>query len=1009
MRRASCLFLAALVAPAVAAEGLRDNPIAATAVTYLDGDKWIASMPTGEACSFVADTDYDHGTMGPNTQVSRQEECCHACWMSDDCEAAVFAPGSPSSCWFKTADQVQKPSTVKGVVACVKSAAPSDRVTIPAKVPGDLISDLYAAGKIGNPLYEINWLINSSLWNDNAWTYETTFDVPSKGANLLVFDGVKMGAIVKVNGEHLGQMSDQFLRYVFELKNAKPKGNTLEVTFPGSSITCEHRWSACSGGWDWAPYSDTTQEGSRTYTKGIWKSVYVAVVDQGKVFLEHMVPHTFYRGEHATVPLTDGDHAGFEVQVRLHLRALAAVNGLELCVQGSWGGGSDVCKTVDVPAGISNWTVTLQADAKDIHLWWPAGVGESVLYAVSARLGATGITAQRKIGFRYFAMLTSNDTDPAVVARAKTEEGSDDHGLYFRVNGALIMSRGANMIPMEAVEGWMDADAHRVLVQSAVQANFNTLRIWGGGIFLPDAFYDACDFYGIFMFHDMMYAQDGHSPQATVQQDAEIRHNIRRLSHHPSIAIWDGCNECQVKMKTDTEIYATFVMTVVAEEDRSRSLWPSCPAKGWTTGTHKLTGMPTGVSPLTTPDNGRTIESHGPYTHGAGFPATNGNDNIKSFDGNPMIPTIVNSVNQIGAAFQNQMYSEFGGSVMSSFESMSATLDPAHWGLHGGMPPAQCSQGWDRTCRGPNAMSQKNYPCDNYIVTYFGYKGQDLNATGEAAFKKQLYQCMIAQGLLLNQEILDFRGKNVFGLLVWQFNEIWPTGGWGSIEYGNPNFPGQVIGGRWKPLHYWYKSHLFADVVAHCGKGGQCYVRNDAPVPFRGSITLQTTSFADASVEVVYQQNISLEAGAGTVKFFEVSALAALDGSTTHVLEAIVLDGTFGKQMSKSVVPFTTPEHMALQRAELSVSARLGPGGAFIADVTTKTAAMYVTLTSLAHGNFEDNAFLLRPPGLQVKFLPAEPSPHGSLDAAFQIFATSLRVEDVSAYMPREMAVEIVL
>merc|ERR1712046_250567 len=93
---------------------------------------------------------------------------------------------------------------------------------------------------------------------------------------------------------------------------------------------------------------------------------------------------------------------------------------------------------------------------------------------------------------------------------------------------------------------------------------------------------------------------------------------------------------------------------------------------------------------------------------------------------------------------------------------------------------------------------------------------------------------------------------------------------------------------------------------------------------------------------------------------------------------------------------------MALKKAKVSVSARLGSDGSFVADVKTEAVAMYVTLTTLAHGRFEDNAFLLRPPGRRVKFLVAEPSPHKSLDEAFASFQASLRVEDLSEYAPAQ-------
>ena len=126
--------------------------------------------------------------------------------------------------------------------------------TIKASVPGDIISDLYAAGRIGNPLYELNFK-NHSLWTQD-WTFSTVFDLPAGWAAgepvLLVADGIKMGATVTLNGKSIGpQITDQFLRYTFDIGQVvRASSNTLSVAFD-ASIDCEGRWMACSGGWDW--------------------------------------------------------------------------------------------------------------------------------------------------------------------------------------------------------------------------------------------------------------------------------------------------------------------------------------------------------------------------------------------------------------------------------------------------------------------------------------------------------------------------------------------------------------------------------------------------------------------------------------------------------------------------------------------------------------------------------------------------------------------------------------
>ena len=140
---------------------------------------------------------------------------------------------------------------------------------------------------------------------------------------------------------------------------------------------------------------------------------------------------------------------------------------------------------------------------------------------------------------------------------------------------------------MELLDGRMSAAAHRRLVQSAVEAHMNTLRVWGGGIWEPDAFFDACDELGLLLYTDMQFTWG--SIGGTAQEAAELDYQLKRNSHHPSIAMWDGCNECGGK-----GLYESFVMPKVASVDRSRPIWPSCPAFGWSSGVDRLSSRPNG-------------------------------------------------------------------------------------------------------------------------------------------------------------------------------------------------------------------------------------------------------------------------------------------------------------------------------------------------------------------------------------------------------------------------------
>ena len=355
---------------------------------------------------------------------------------------------------------------------------------------------------------------------------------------------------------------------------------------------------------------------------------------------------------------------------------------------------------------------------------------------------------------------------------------------------------------------------------------------------------------------------------------------MRRLSHHASIVVWDGCNECQVYMGTDTAVYAEFVLAQVAAEDASRAVWPSCPALGWASGVDPLTSRPNGRN-LTTPDAGATIEVHGPYQHGTGFPAVNGADALELFDAN--LPINVTPGAATGVGLPSVFASEFGMSVFSSFESMAPTLAEEHWGVHAGAAPDACAGDFERECVGDNPMSDRNYPCDNVIAVYFG-SGDDLNATGEAAFKRQLWRCMIGQALWIKSDIETRRASNTFGTLVWQLNEIWPTGGWGSLEYGTAA-PGQVVGGRWKPLHYFYRRSLLADVMAACGAAGadNCYVKNDAAGErFDGTVVVRALAFATGAVRTLATVDVALAEGAGTSARFTVD-LSTVDAAT-HLL-----------------------------------------------------------------------------------------------------------------------------
>lgn len=905
-------------------------------------------------------------------------------------------------------------------------------VSIPATVPGDIISDLQNAGVIGDPYYELNFLDNSTLWSPNStrWVYSTNVtlpppDAPAGSSLLLVFEGIKMGARVSLNGVFLGNATNQFVRYTFPIPANMiiPGGsNRVEVAFD-AAISTKGRYMACSGGWDWAPLTELSMNDDEfgnmsIMSLGIWKSVYVAAVaPTGPPAITALVTSIKYQGVYPVGALVDGAHGGFSVMVVTHVWAPAGGLSGALTVSGDWGT-SLTSPLTAFPAGDSNMTLTLPATASQIKLWWPNGLGAQPLFNVSASwLGSGNGAAFRRIGFRVAALVTVNDTNATVVEESEGLSGSGSgFGMFFRVNGAAIYARGGNLVPMEELEGRLNAQAYATLVNSAADANMNIMRVWGGGIYPPDVFYDTCDERGILLYHDLQFAR-GNLPQplsdtAKASLLAEVAHQSRRLSAHPALILYDSNNEDVVQPTGPSALFSSLIMTALAQEDPSRILWPNSPSAGWKSGVHRLWGTPDGT-PLVAMGGGHSWvagkEEHRFYQAGVG--AWNWSTIIRdpwsqahTFD--PMLPpgVSVSPASAYGPGAPSSFVSEFGSSSMSSFESMSGTLAQSSWGLHGGDKPSNCtpdSGSFYNKCSGRNAMAQRNWAADNLVWSYFG--PALLNASGEVGFKGGLFQSMIAAALNMQSVVESHRSGNYLGAIEWQLNEIWPTGGWGSLEYGSTSSPGSLQGGRWKPMHYWFKNHIFADVMAACGfpyrsKSLACFVSNQRPgVTFSGTLTLTKVDLASGVSSVWDELPISVPAGPGAV--FWVTPNATMPNVTTTLLVAKLLEDGATVPFDEHVMHLTAPVNLNVTKATVTTSLASAPNadGSVNITVVSDAVALFVTLTSMAPGRFSDNAFLLLPstPRLIVwtAFLD------GDAPSDYALLKASLRVEDLSTYV----------
>ncbi len=678
-------------------------------------------------------------------------------------------------------------------------------------VPGDLVSDLHRSGLVPEPHTDHNWLKWSHVWWEQDWTYRTSFSSPSSHRNqLLVVDGIKMGARVLLNGKEVLVATNQFLRYTVNVSSLLLASNELEVVFPRSvdnstGIDTGGRFMACSGGWDWAPYGNYFDErGSRVQSRGIWKDIYLVSWDD--LIVHSVVPVVYSSGAESS--------GQFTVNVTIHYTSTAST---VFALHVGWSPRRirfAAASTGGVEGRVSTLlNVTLRRD----QLWQPRNARLFNFSVCNAALG--GCFYRTRLGFRSVRLVTAS--------AGQQGEGSGNLTMRLEVNGSPVLLRGANWIPSALFEGLVSGADLRASVQSAFDGGFNVLRVWGGGVYQYEDFYNACDELGIFIYHDMMITSSGmDNPAAppSSTHDAslldEISYQIRRLAPHPSIVMYDACNECGV-----TPIFMQIFSRLVLE-DVSRIVWPASPSNGWQNGVATATGLPLffGADLIPAPSPfiyGARNEMHGPYLHGTGAPYINDEDGKLVLFPSLTPPPLPPSSSPVGVNAPGIFVSEFGCVSMSSDFSMNATLSEASRDLHSA------------------DMLLRNYPCDSLLVVYF--------SAVSPVWSLNLYACMQAQALYLAGRISIYRSFNVWGIQIWQLNEIFPTGGWGSIETASDVIgSGQLRGGRWKATHYALKNVLYRDSFLSCSDDARCVMRRDGATPAREK-DLYSLSFVNAA------------------------------------------------------------------------------------------------------------------------------------------------------------------
>ncbi len=409
--------------------------------------------------------------------------------------------------------------------------------SIPATVPGCVHMDLLAAGRLEDPYYRDNEL--HTLWiGETDWTYRRRFDVD---AGLLAHErvllrcaGLDTLATVTVNGAEVGRTDNMFRTWEFDVQELLRAGeNEIAVHFAAPMPYVRARgqerslpaWGVgqhkldsggwirkepCNFGWDWGP---------KLVTSGIWREIELVAFNTARLADVHILQ------DHATPG-----------EVKLAVTAAVEQLGdapLSVRVAVSFAGGV----VAEAEAPVDSGAAVCELTVNNPQLWWPHGMGGQPLYEVGVELrsGADALdSTARRIGLRTLKLV-----------REKDQWGESFH---FAANGIPFFAKGANWIPADTFAPRLTRADYARLLEDAADANMNMLRVWGGGIYEDDVFYELCDELGLCIWQDFMFACATYPTfdeewMATVRAEAED--NIRRIRHHPSMALWCGNNELE--------------------------------------------------------------------------------------------------------------------------------------------------------------------------------------------------------------------------------------------------------------------------------------------------------------------------------------------------------------------------------------------------------------------------------------------------------------------------------
>ncbi|MDX2430297.1 MAG: glycoside hydrolase family 2 TIM barrel-domain containing protein, partial [Bacteroides sp.] len=627
-------------------------------------------------------------------------------------------------------------------------------------------------------------------------------------------------------------------------------------------------------GWDWGP---------RLVTSGIWKPILLKAWNGARIKNIRIAQNSLADKQ---ASLT----AYFEIESE---GAGSANLSLEV------GQSLEITKEVEIREGTHIYAVDFEINKP--RLWWTNGLGEAYLYKVSGILktneGSQKLT--HHIGLRTLELI-----------RDKDEEGTS---FYFKLNGHPVFMKGANYIPGDVFLDRVSPEKYEKIILTAKESNFNMLRIWGGGIYEKDIFYDLCDKHGILVWQDFMFACNmypGH-PEFLESVKMEAADNIKRLRNHPSIAMWCGNNEilaawwrwgwkekaeaenqegADAQWKAYKDIFLDVLPGAVAANDPDRFYWASSPQSGDTIAEDLVNG-----------------DSHYWGVWWGKEPFENYHTYLARF------------------------MSEYGFQSFPELKSVKEYALEADFDIY-----SDVMQSHQRSSIG-------NVTIETYMLRDY---------RKPADFESYLYLSHVlqAEGVKKAMEGHRIAMPYTMGSLYWQINDCWPVASWSSTDYYV----------RWKALQY-YSKKAFAEVlVAPRSEDGimKVHVVSDRLSSFKARLSLELLNLSGESAWTE-EREIEVPANTSTLQFeIPVKLLLGAREANQHLLEVKLKED--GKEISSNNFYFTPIKDIDLPKPEIKLTAGKTENG-FLLELSTDVLAKNVYLSMNGEGFFEDNYFDLLP------------------------------------------------